>query len=85
MIHRILIALVVLTPAFADDPAAEIEPLMKTGAAAYVKADYEGARVSYEKAWELAQQTPSKNPVRYDILKRLGVEPTATGGTAFAH
>jgi len=21
----------------------------------------------------------------YDILKRLGVEPTATGGTAFAH
>jgi tetratricopeptide (TPR) repeat protein len=68
-----------LTPAFADDPAAEIEQLMKTGEAGYVKADYEAARLSYEKAWELAQQTAAKNPIRYDILKRLTAVSAAVG------
>src|SRR5260370_32460658 len=68
-----------LAPAFADDPAAEIEQLMKAGEAAYVKADYGAARVSYEKAWQLAQQTPNKNPVRYDILKHLTAVSAALG------
>src|ERR1051326_3217212 len=77
---RILAVLLLLTPAaFADDAAAEIEQLMKAGEAGYVKADYEAARVSYEKAWELAQQTPPKNPVRYDILKRLTAVSAAVG------
>jgi len=73
-----------LAPAYADDPAAEIEPLIKAGEAGYVKADYEAARVSYQKAWEIAQQTPSQNPVRYDILKRLTAVSAALGQFAEA-
>lgn len=77
--HRVLIGLMALAPAFADDPAAEIGQLAKTGDAAYAKADYESARIAYDKAWDLAQQTPAQNPVRYDILKRLSAISAAQG------
>ncbi len=78
MLCRVLAGLIVLGSAFADDPA-EIDSLIKTGEAAYVKADYEGARTAYQKAWELAQQTPPNTPVRYDILKRLTAVSAALG------
>ena len=57
--------------AFSDDQPAEIQQAMQAGEASYRKADYETARVSYEKAWQLVQDTPGNNPARYDILKRL--------------
>jgi tetratricopeptide (TPR) repeat protein len=56
---------------WADDQPPEIQQAMQVGEASYRKADYETARASYQKAWELVQQTPGDNPVRYDILKRL--------------
>jgi tetratricopeptide (TPR) repeat protein len=55
----------------ADDPPTEIQRAIQAGEAGYRKADYETARVSYERAWQLAQQTSGDNPARYDILKKL--------------
>src|SRR5689334_11481832 len=64
--------LLTLAPAvLADDPPSDIQQSMQAGEARYRKGDYEGARVAYEKARELVQSTPSNNPLRYDILKRL--------------
>ena len=55
----------------ADDQPSEIQQAMQAGEASYRKADYDAARTSYEKAWQLVQETPGNNPARYDILKRL--------------
>ena len=54
-----------------QDPAAAIPPLLKEGDALYLKGDYEAARQLFLKAWDLAQQTPNDNSVRYDVCKRL--------------
>jgi tetratricopeptide (TPR) repeat protein len=66
------------------DPAAAIPPLLKEGDAFYLKGDYEAARQSFTKAWDLAQQTPNDNPVRYDICKRLTSVRAAAGEFADA-
>src|ERR1039457_2489732 len=55
----------------ADDQPSPIQRSMQAGEASYRKADYETARASYERGWQLAQDTPGNNPARYDILKRL--------------
>ena len=57
---------------------------MKEGDAAYLKGDYEAARQSFTHAWELAQETPPENPVRYDILRRLTSVRAAAGEFADA-
>jgi tetratricopeptide (TPR) repeat protein len=56
--------------AFAQD-APTIPALVETGNAAYLKGDYDAALQSFRRAWDLAQQTPNEDPVRYDVLKRL--------------
>jgi tetratricopeptide (TPR) repeat protein len=65
-------------------PASTIPQLTKDGDALYLKGDYEGARLAFTSAWELAQQTPRDNPVRYDILKRLTSVRAAAGEFADA-
>ncbi len=62
----------------------QIEALAREGAAAYMRADYEAARLNYEKAWEIARQGRAGNPVRYDILKRLAAIRAAQGELAEA-
>jgi tetratricopeptide (TPR) repeat protein len=49
-----------------------------------MKGDYEAARVAFASAWELAQQTPNDDPVRYEILKRLTNVRAAAGEFADA-
>jgi len=66
------------------DPAKEIPPLMEAGNASYLRGDYEPARQSFGQAWDLAQQTPAENPLRYDILKRLTSVRAAVGEFADA-
>jgi tetratricopeptide (TPR) repeat protein len=61
-----------------------IPQAMKDGDAAYLKGDYEVARQAFTRAWELAQETPPENPVRYDILKRLTSVRAAAGEFADA-
>lgn len=61
-----------------------IPQLTKDGDALYLKGDYEGARLVFTRAWELAQQTPKENPERYDILKRLTSVRAAAGEFADA-
>jgi tetratricopeptide (TPR) repeat protein len=78
--------------AFAQETAPIVPPtapptipsLMTEGNAAYLKSDYEGARQAYLKAWELAQQTPREDPIRYDVLKRLVAIRAAAGEFADA-
>src|ERR1700730_5180493 len=84
--NTFVLCLLALAPgiAGADDQNAELNQFMRAGEASYGKADYDAARVSYEKAWELAQQTPSNTPVRYDILKRLTAVRAAAGQFAEA-
>jgi tetratricopeptide (TPR) repeat protein len=75
------IALVLAACVFAQEP---IPQAMKAGDAAYLKGNYEAARQAFTQAWELAQETPPENPVRYDILKRLTSLRAATGEFADA-
>jgi tetratricopeptide (TPR) repeat protein len=65
-------------------PQSQIPQFMKEGDAAYLKGDYEAARQSFTRAWELAQETAPENPVRYDILKRLTSVRAAAGEFADA-
>jgi len=65
-------------------PPPDIPSLLRAGDASYLKADYEAARQSFQKAWELAQETPPDNPARYDILKRLTSARAAAGEFADA-
>ena len=67
----------------ADEVDDQIQQAIRAGAASYVKADYDAASIAYEKAWELAQQTPAANPARYEVLKRLTSVRAAAGD--FAH
>src|ERR1039457_2799192 len=64
--------------------APAISQLTKDGDAFYLKGNYEAARLAFTSAWELAQQTPKDNPVRYDILKRLTSVRAAAGEFADA-
>lgn len=85
MLRRVLLtALLPLAFLHAQDtppqePAPDIKTLVDTGAAAYMKGDYELARQAYQKAWDAAQQGPPENPLRYDVLKRLTAVRAAVG------
>jgi tetratricopeptide (TPR) repeat protein len=89
-IGRAIIAGLVLMACFLSragaqqDAAADIKTLIEAGDASYLHADYEAGRHSFEKAWQLAQETPPDNPVRYDILKRLASIRAAAGEFADA-
>lgn len=61
-----------------------IPQLTKDGDALYLKGDYEGAQQMFLRAWELAQQTPKDDKVRYDVLKRLTSVRAAAGEFADA-
>jgi tetratricopeptide (TPR) repeat protein len=60
-------------------PPADIDGLLKTAHAAYRKADYAGARKSYEEAWTAAGELPQDDPKRYEILKELSGVISASG------
>src|ERR1700687_4261966 len=80
---RFLIFCVALACA-AQEPAGDIAPLLQVANASYLRGDYEPARQSLLKAWDLAQQTPQGDPARYDILKRLTSVRAAAGEFADA-
>jgi tetratricopeptide (TPR) repeat protein len=67
-----------------EDLAPTLPQLTKDGNALYLKGDYEGARLAFTGAWDLARQTPRDNPARYDILKRLTSVRAAAGEFADA-
>jgi tetratricopeptide (TPR) repeat protein len=60
-------------------PVAPVQPLLNEGDSALARGDYEAARRSFEKAWQIAQETPANSAVRYDILKRLTSTGAASG------
>jgi len=62
-----------------QEPVEDIKTLLDAGNARYLKGEYPVAREQYEKAWELADQGPAENPIRYDILKRLSAVRAAAG------
>ena len=57
----------------------DIDDLLKTGHAAYRKADYAEARKSFEAAWSAAAELPDSDPSRYEILKNLSGVLGASG------
>src|ERR1017187_9501133 len=67
-----------------EDVAPTISQLTKDGDAFYLKGNYEAARLAFTSAWELAQQTPKDDAVRYDLLKRLTSVRAAAGEFADA-
>ena len=67
-----------------SSPAPDVSLLIKTGSESYLRGDYQAARESYTRAWEIVQQTSSADPVRYDILKRLTSVRAAAGDFADA-
>jgi tetratricopeptide (TPR) repeat protein len=81
---RCVLLLAAVVAAYSQEAAPTIPSLIQTGNAAYLKADYESARTSFLQAWELAQQMPPEDPVRYDVLKRLVSIRAAAGEFADA-
>src|ERR1035437_9244615 len=79
-----LVAQAGVAPTVVPTVAPTIPQLAKDGDALYLKGDYEGARLAFTSAWELAQATPKDDPVRYDILKRLTSVRAAAGEFADA-
>jgi tetratricopeptide (TPR) repeat protein len=71
-------------PAQTDKPAPTIPELETAAQAIYMHGDYEGARQSLLQAWDLAQQLPREDPLRYDVLKRLATVRAAAGEFADA-
>jgi tetratricopeptide (TPR) repeat protein len=63
---------------FAQTPP-DIDALLKTGHAAYRKADYAEARKSFEAALAAAGELPDNDPRRYEILKNLSGVLGASG------
>ena len=58
----------------------DLDALLKTGHAAYRKADYAEARKSFEAALAAAGELPGDDPRRYEILKNLSGVLGASGG-----
>jgi tetratricopeptide (TPR) repeat protein len=67
-----------------DEVPPTIPQLTRDGDALYLKGDYEAARQTFARAWELALETPKDNPERYAILKRLTSVRAAAGEFADA-
>src|SRR5579863_6502459 len=84
LLLALLLAASFLPAAPFQEPAPDVPLLMKAGNESYLRGDYQAARESYAKAWDLAQQTPASNPQRYDILKRLTSVRAAAGDFADA-
>ena len=84
--YRLAVAPLLLLPAFARPQGPpDIPALMTAGNTAYMRGDYDAARESFTKAWDIAQQTTTPNdPVRYDVLKRLTSVRAAAGEFADA-
>jgi tetratricopeptide (TPR) repeat protein len=81
---KVLLVLICAAFGWAQEGADELQPLMAAGNAAYMRGDYDAARESFAKAWELAQQKPVADPIRYDVLKRLTSVRSAAGEFADA-
>jgi tetratricopeptide (TPR) repeat protein len=64
---------------FGQEQPPDIDALLKTGNAAYRKADYAAARKSFEEAWAAAGELPQSDPKRYEILKELSGVVSASG------
>jgi len=68
----------------AQEPSSPIQPLLNAGDSAFAQGNYEAARPSFEKAWQVAQQLLADSPVRYEVLKRLTSTSAAFGQFADA-
>jgi tetratricopeptide (TPR) repeat protein len=62
-----------------DTPPDDLQTLLGAGNTSYLHGEYDAARQSYDKAWELAKQLPNEDPQRYDVLKRLASVRAAQG------
>jgi tetratricopeptide (TPR) repeat protein len=86
MLRIFAIALLSAIGCLAQDekPAPTIPELETAAQGVYMHGDYEGARQSLLQAWDLAQQMPREDPIRYDVLKRLATVRAAVGEYADA-
>jgi tetratricopeptide (TPR) repeat protein len=80
----ILLVAAACCPAQDEKPAPTIPELEAAAQGLYLHADYEGAHQSLLQAWDLAQQLPREDPLRYDVLKRLATVRAAVGEFADA-
>jgi tetratricopeptide (TPR) repeat protein len=78
----IVLACLALAGAAAQEPDAGIQPLLTAGDASYMHGDYDAARQSFEKAWELVRIAAATDPARYDVLKKLTHVSAASGDLA---
>jgi tetratricopeptide (TPR) repeat protein len=91
MLRYLLIVLAAVSCCLAQDdnpaptiPAPTIPELETAAQASYMHGDYEVARQSLLQAWDLAQQAPREDPIRYDVLKRLAAVRATAGEFADA-
>jgi tetratricopeptide (TPR) repeat protein len=63
----------------AQAAATDIDGLLKSAHAAYLKGDYAAARASLDQAGSALQQSPRSEPKRYDVAKQLAAVLSAAG------
>jgi tetratricopeptide (TPR) repeat protein len=76
---RVLLFFATTPGLFGQEPAPDIDALLKTAHIAYRRADYPAARKSLEDAWKAADALPRNDPQRYEILKQLSGVLAAAG------
>jgi tetratricopeptide (TPR) repeat protein len=59
--------------------AATFQALLKEGDSAFANGEYATAGRSFEKALQIALQSPPDSPIRYEVLKRLTSSSAASG------
>lgn len=59
--------------------APDLDELLKSAHAAYLKGDYPAARASLDQAWSALQQSPRSEPKRYDVARQLATVLSAAG------
>jgi tetratricopeptide (TPR) repeat protein len=67
-----------------EKPLPTVAELEMTAQASFLKGDYDAGRQSLLTAWQIAQQLPAEDPLRYDVLKRLAMVRAAVGEFADA-
>jgi len=77
--YGVLLCVGICLCARAQESSDLLQPLLTEGDSAFAQGNYEAARLSFEKAWQIAQQGPANSPVRYDVLKRLASAGAASG------
>ncbi len=63
----------------AQEPAANLDELLRSGRQSYSKGDFAAAAATLERAWKEVEAKPSSEPSRYEVSKLMAAAYSAAG------